>query len=198
LKRDLTNANAEPALLSWNGSMLEYLMPLLMMPNYEQTLLSRTYQSVVKTTIDYCAQRGVPWGISASFYNSLDDNQNYRYAAFGVPGLGLKPGLADELVIAPHATALALMVAPQAALQNLERLFSQGFIGNYGFYEAIDYTPGRVPIGQNHVIIQSFMAHHQGMTLLSLSKVLLESPMQELFELDRNFQAILPLLQEAV
>ncbi len=198
LGRNLTMIDGQYGLLSWNGSMLEYLMPLLVMPAYAQSLLGQTYQLAVKGQIAYATRRGVPWGVSASCYNSLDENLNYRYAPFGVPELGLKHGLADDLVIAPHATALALMVAPALALQNLERLSSLGFIGKYGFYEAIDYTPARVPAGQSHVIVRSFMAHHQGMTLLSLSKVLLERPMQELFETDPCFQAIMPLLQEPI
>ncbi len=198
LGRNLTIIDGQYVLLSWGGSMLEYLMPLLVMPVCDHTLLSQTYQSAVKRQIEYGEQRGVPWGISPSCYNSVDDNHNYRYAPFGVPGLGLKNGLADDLVIAPHATALALMIAPEAALQNLRKLSSQGFIGKYGFYEAIDYTPARVPSGQSHVIVRSFMAHHQGMTLLSLSKLLLERPMQELFEMDTCFQALTPLLQEPI
>jgi len=198
LRRDLSTVDGQGVLLSWNGSMLEYLMPLLVMPAYDHTLLNQTYQSAVKRQIQYGNERGVPWGASASSYNSIDDDHNYRYAAFGVPGLGLKHGLADDLVIAPHATALALMVAPAEALKNLKRLSCHGFIGKYGFYDAIDYTPERVPAGESHVIVRSFMAHHQGMTLLSISKLVLESPMQELFEGEPEFNAIISLLQEPV
>ncbi len=127
--------------------MFEYLMPLLVMPNYENTLLDRTYQAVVRRQIEYGRQRGVPWGISESGYNTIDQHRTYQYRAFGVPGLGLKRGLAEDLVIAPYASALALMVAPEAACRNLERLAADGQQGAYGFYEAIDYTPSRLPPG---------------------------------------------------
>ena len=147
LGRLLTSAGSVPALLSWSGSMFEYLMPLLVMPNYENTLLDRTYQAVVRRQIEYGRQRGVPWGISESGYNTIDQHKTYQYRAFGVPGLGLKRGLAEDLVIAPYASALALMVAPEAACRNLERLAAEGQQGAYGFYEAVDYTPSRLPPG---------------------------------------------------
>ena len=145
LGRLLTTTGGAPALLSWSGSMFEYLMPLLVMPTYENTLLDQTYQAVVRRQIEYGRQRGVPWGISESGYNTIDLHMNYQYRAFGVPGLGLKRGLAEDLVIAPYASVLALMVAPEAACRNLERLAAEGQQGAYGFYEAIDYTPSRLP-----------------------------------------------------
>ena len=123
--------------------MFEYLMPLLVMPTYENTLLDQTYRAAVRRQIEYGAQRGVPWGISESGYNAVDAGLNYQYRAFGVPGLGLKRGLAEDLVVAPYASALALMVAPEAACQNLQRLAGDGLDGPFGFYEAIDYTPSR-------------------------------------------------------
>ena len=122
LGRLLTTAGGEPILLSWSGSMFEYLMPLLVMPTYENTLLDQTYQAAVQRQIEYGGQRGVPWGMSESGYNTVDVHLNYQYRAFGVPGLGLKRGLAEDLVIAPYASALALMVAPEAACLNLQRL----------------------------------------------------------------------------
>jgi hypothetical protein len=194
LGRLLTTINGEPILLSWSGSMFEYLMPLLVMPSYEKSLLDQTCKAAVNRQIEYGKQRGVPWGISESGYNRVDVQLNYQYRAFGVPGLGFKRGLSEDLVIAPYATALALMVMPEEACANLERLEDEGFAGNYGFYEAIDYTPIRVPRGQSKVIIRSFMAHHQGMTLLSLACVLLDRPMQKRFEADPLFQATLLLL----
>ncbi len=147
LGRLLTNAGGEPALLSWSGSMFEYLMPLLVMPTYEGTLLDQTYRAVVRRHINYGWQRGIPWGISESGYNTIDWNSNYQYRAFGVPGLGLKRGLAEDLVIAPYASALALMVVPSEACRNLERLAEEGHAGGYGFFEAVDYTASRVPPG---------------------------------------------------
>jgi cellobiose phosphorylase len=198
LGRLLVRASGEPMLLSWSGSMFEYLMPLVVMPTYENTLLDQTYQAAVARQIEYGAQRGVPWGVSESGYNTVDAQLNYQYRAFGVPGTGLKRGLADDLVIAPYASALALMVAPEEACANLEVLSGQGFEGTYGLFEAVDYTPSRVPRGQLHVVVRSFMAHHQGMSLLSFSHLLLNRPMQKRFSSDPLFQATTLLLQERV
>ena len=125
--------------------MFEYLMPLLVMPTYENTLLDQTYKAVVQKQIEYGKKRGVPWGISESGYNMVDANLNYQYRAFGVPGLGFKRGLGEDLVIAPYATIMALMVAPEDAYDNLQVMKEKGFEGKYGFYEAIDYTPSRLP-----------------------------------------------------
>ncbi len=198
LGRLLTTAAGEPILLSWSGSMFEYLMPLLVMPTYEQTLLDETYKAAVARQIEYGKKRGVPWGVSESGYNTIDGHLNYQYSAFGVPGLGLKRGLAGDLVVAPYASALALMVAPEEACLNLEELAAQGLEGKYGFYEAIDYTPTHLPRGQTSAVVRSFMAHHQGMSLLSLASLLLNRPMQRRFESDPSFQAIMLLLQERV
>jgi cellobiose phosphorylase len=198
LGRLLTTAGGEPILLSWSGSMFEYLMPLLVMPTYENTLLDQTYKAAVEQQIEYGRRRGVPWGISESCYNMVDVRLNYQYRAFGVPGLGLKRGLAEDLVIAPYASALALMVAPEEACLNLQRLAASGFEGNYGLYEAIDYTPSRLPVGKSNAVVRSFMAHHVGMSLLSLAYVLLDRPMQKRFESDPRFQATALLLQERI
>ncbi len=198
LGRLLTTASGAPALLSWSGSMFEYLMPMLVMPTYEGTLLDQTCRAVVRRQINYGRQRGVPWGISESGYNMVDRSLNYQYRAFGVPGLGLKRGLAEDLVIAPYATTLALMVAPEAACKNLERLAQDGREGAYGFYEAVDYTPSRLPPGANSVTVRQFMAHHAGMSLLSLEYLLLDQPMQRRFASDPAFRAIDLLLHERV
>jgi cyclic beta-1,2-glucan synthetase len=198
LGRSLTNAGGGMALLSWSGSMFEYLMPLLVMPTYEHTLLDETYHAVVRRQIEYGRERGVPWGISESGYSKTDAQLNYQYRAFGVPGLGFKRGLADDLVVAPYASALALMVYPEQACANLRRLAREGRLKGYGFYEAVDYSPPRLPPGQDSVTVQSYMAHHQGMTLLSLAHLLLDRPMQRRFELDPAFRATDSLLQERV
>jgi len=198
LGRLLTNAGGEPILLSWGGSMFEYLMPLLVMPTYENTLLDQTSKAAVERQIAYGNQRGVPWGMSESGYNAVDIHLNYQYRAFGVPGLGLKRGLAEDLVIAPYASALALMVAPEAACLNLQRLAAEGLEGKFGFYEAIDYTPPRQRRGESSVVVRSYMAHHQGMSLLSLAYLLLGRPMQKRFESDPLFQATTLLLQERI
>ena len=198
LGRLLTNSGGDPILLSWSGSMFEYLMPQLVMPSYRNTLLYQTNKATVKRQIEYAAQRGIPWGISESAYNTVDANLNYQYRAFGVPGLGLKRGLEEDLVIAPYASMLALMVSPAKACDNLQLLSSEGFVGEFGFYEAIDYTASRLPRGKNHSIIQSYMVHHQGMGLLSLAYVLLDKPMQRRFDAELRFQATLLLLQERI
>ena len=198
LGRLLTTAGGEPVLISWSGSMFEYLMPLLVMPTYEHTLLDQTYKAAVERQIQYGRQRGVPWGISESAYNTIDVRLNYQYRAFGVPGLGLKRGLADDVVVAPYASALALMVAPEEACLNLQRLAAAGLEGPFGLYEAIDYTPSRLPRGQSSAVVRSYMAHHEGMSLLSLAFLLLDRPMQKRFESDPLFQATMLLLQERI
>ncbi|GHV52127.1 cyclic beta 1-2 glucan synthetase [Deltaproteobacteria bacterium] len=198
LGRLLTNSGGEPILLSWSGSMFEYLMPLLVMPSYAHTLLDETCKTAVSRQIAYGKLRGVPWGISECGYNAFDASFNYQYRAFGVPDLGLKRGLAADLVMAPYASALALLVAPGEACLNLERLAAEGFASRYGMYEAVDYTPSRLPRGQKHGLIRSFMAHHQGMSLLALSHALLDGPMRKRFAADPQFQASMLLLQERV
>jgi cellobiose phosphorylase len=198
LGRLLTTVGGEPILVSWSGSMFEYLMPLLVMPTYARTLLDETCKAAVAGQIEYGRKRGVPWGISESGYNTVDAHLNYQYRAFGVPGLGLKRGLADDLVIAPYASALALMVAPEEACQNMQRLAAEGGEGKFGFYEAIDYTPSRLPGRQSSAVVRSFMAHHVGMSFLSLAYLLLDRPMQKRFESDPLVQATTLLLQERV
>jgi cellobiose phosphorylase len=198
LGRLLTTTGGEPILLSWSGSMFEYLMPLMVMPAYEDTLLDQTCKAAVASQIEYGRKSGTPWGISECGYNAIDVHLNYQYRAFGVPGLGLKRGLAEDLVIAPYASALALMTAPEKACLNLERLAAEGVEGKFGFYEAIDYTPSRLPRGQSSAVVRSFMTHHQGMSFLSLAYVLLGRPMQKRFESEPLFQATMLLLQERV
>ncbi|MEP6749727.1 MAG: glucoamylase family protein, partial [Bacteroidota bacterium] len=198
LGRLLTNVDGDSILLSWSGSMFEYLMPLLVMPTYENTLLDQTNKAAVAWQIKYGKKTGLPWGISESCYNMINANFNYQYRAFGAPGLGLKRGLEEDAVIAPYASALALMVAPEKACENLEILQKKGLEGRYGLYEAIDYTPSRLQRGQTSAIIYSFMAHHHGMSLLSLAYLLHDKPMQKLFEAEPQFRATLLLLQERI
>ena len=198
LGRLLVSLRGEPVLISWSGSMFEYLMPLLVMPNYAGTLLDHACRSAVEQQIEYGRLRGVAWGISESGYNRTDDQLNYQYQAFGVPGLGLKRGLAEDLVIAPYASAMALVIAPVAACENLQRLAREGLDGAYGFYEAADHTPGRLPPGKTSVIIRSFMVHHQGMSLLGLVSLLRAAPMQRRFLACPLLQTTDLLLQERV
>lgn len=198
LGRQLTPTVDGPALLSWSGSMFEYLMPNLVMPVFANTLLAQTGISIVKRQISYAEQHGVPWGISESGYNAVDAALNYQYRAFGVPGLGLKRGLAGDLVVAPYATALALTVLPAAACRNLVRMGEAGMLGNYGMYEAMDYTSARLPRGQSVAIVRSYMAHHQGMSLLAFSHVLLDQPMPKRFAGEPLFKTTMLLLQERI
>jgi cellobiose phosphorylase len=198
LGRQLISAAGEPVLVSWSGSMFEYLMPGLVMPTFENTLLDHTCRTAVRRQIDYGQSRGVPWGISESGYNRTDAQLNYQYRAFGVPGLGVMRGLAEDLVVAPYASAMALMVAPAAACANLRRLAAEGRTGRYGFYEAIDYTPSRLRPGETSATIRSFMVHHQGMALLALTNVLERNPMPRRFLACPVLRAADLLLQERV
>ena len=198
MSRLLIASRGEPILVSWSGSMFEYLMPLLVMPNYENTLLDHSCKAAVRQQIEYGNTRGVPWGISESGYNRIDVHLNYQYRAFGVPGLGLQRGLAEDLVISPYASALALMLAPQQACENLQRLESEGRAGAYGFYEAVDYTPARLPPDETSATVLSFMAHHQGISLLALDNLLRNYPMQRRFIACPLLKAADLLLQERV
>ena len=198
LSRLLNQSGDASVLLSWSGSMFEYLMPLLLMPNYEATLLDAACRAAVRRQIAYGKELGLPWGVSESGYNVRDGNHNYQYHAFGVPGLGLKRGLGDDVVLAPYATALALTVMPEPAVRNLNRLLEEGMGGRFGMYEAVDYTASRLPRGQKSAIIYSFMAHHLGMTMLSLTAALLGEPMQRRFLAQPEFRAATLLLEERV
>jgi len=198
LGRLLTTSGGEPVLLSWTGSMFEYLMPNLVMPSHAGTLLDQSCRAAVARQIEYGHQLNLPWGVSESGYHTVDAHLTYQYRAFGVPGLGLKRGLGDDVVIAPYASVLAITVAPAAATKNLQRLAEEGAQGRYGMYEAIDYTPARLPVGQASALVQSFMAHHQGMSLLALDYALLDQPMQRRFASDPQFQATSLLLQERI
>ena len=196
LNRKMVPAGHTATLVSWSGSMFEYLMPLLVMPEFPDTLLYNCSRAAVQSQIEYGHERGVPWGMSESGYSTVDVHHNYQYRAFGVPEVGLMRGLADDLVIAPYASALALLVLPAEAARNLEDLAERGFLARYGFYEAVDYTPARLGRGESRVVVQSFMAHHQGMSLLAYSHVLLDRPMQRRFASVPMFKAGMLLLQE--
>ncbi|MGQ5968272.1 GH36-type glycosyl hydrolase domain-containing protein [Serratia sp. IR-2025] len=198
LGRLFTVIDKEPALMSWSGSMFEYLMPQLVMPAYPDSLLVQMCRAAVARQIAWGKERGVPWGVSESGYFGFDAQQNYQYHAFGVPGLGLRRGLADDMVIAPYATLMALIVEPVAACNNLLTLEHNGAKGRYGFYEALDYTTARLSRGQLYTIVRSYMAHHQGMGFLALSHLLLDAPMVARFARYPAFQSARLLLQERV
>lgn len=198
LGRQLAPGGRAAVLISWSGSMFEYLMPLLLMPNYDATLLEQSCRETVARQVRYGLRRGVPWGISESCYSQLDSQKAYQYRAFGVPGLGLKQGLHDDLVVAPYATVLALMIDPSTACANLEVMAARGFLARYGFYEAADYTPSRVGPGREFSLVRSHMAHHSGMSLLALDQALLGQPMHGRFLSDPQIRASLLLLQERI
>lgn len=196
LGRALTPVGNGAALISWSGTMFEYLMPLLVMRNYPESLLDQTYKAAVTRQRQYGRQRKIPWGISESAYNARDLSQNYQYRAFGVPGLGLKRGLGSELVVAPYASVMALAMQPRATLSNIQELIAEGMQGNYGLYEAMDYTAERLLPGKNKAIVRSFMVHHQAMSLLALNNYLNQDVLQRRFHNEPMVQATEMLLQE--
>ena len=196
MARPMTPVESGIALVSWSGSMFEYLMPGLVMRAPHGSLLDQTCRLVVKRQMTYALGRGVPWGISESAYNVRDLDLTYQYSSFGVPGLGLERGLGDDLVIAPYATALAAMIDAPAAARNFAGLARAGGLGPYGFYEALDYTRSRLPEGARVSVIRTYMAHHQGMTVVALANVLLEGLMRERFHAQPMVQATELLLQE--
>ena len=184
------------ALISWSGSMFEYLMPSLVMRAPAGSLIEQTSRLIVHRQIDYAKTLGVPWGISESAYNVRDLEFTYQYSNFGIPGLGLKRGLDANIVIAPYATALAAMVSPQAAVLNFARLEKVGGLGRFGYYEALDYTPVRLPEGASVAIVKAYMAHHQGMTIVAIANALLNAGMRARFHAEPIIQATELLLQE--
>ncbi len=196
LGRSLTPVDRGSALISWSGSMFEYLMPSLVMRAPAGSLLEQTSRLVVRRQKAYGAELGVPWGVSESAYNARDMERTYQYSNFGIPGLGLKRGLSADVVIAPYATALAAMVDPPAAALNFERLAEEGGRGRYGWYEALDYTPARVPEGENVAVVRAYMAHHQGMTVVAIANTLLDAPMRSRFHAEPSVRATELLLQE--
>jgi cellobiose phosphorylase len=204
LGRPAISVDGVPTLLSWSASMFEYLMPTLLMRVFPDTLLDATCRCVVRRQIQYGRRRNTPWGISESAFSVRDRHETYQYKAFGVPGLGLKRGLADELVIAPYATALAIPFEPEAAIRNLKRLSSIGALGRFGFYDAVDYTPPKKSeedpsaSPQTAVVVRTFMAHHQGMSLVALTNALRADIMVRRFHADSRVQATELLLQERV
>ncbi len=196
LGRPLTWAGGSLAVLSWGGTMFEYLMPGLLLYERDRTLLAQTALAVISAQRQYAAAQRVPWGISESGYYAFDYQFAYQYQSFGVPGLGLKRDLGENLVIAPYATLLALPLNPSAAYANLQHLAAEGLSGAYGYYEAIDYTPARRPRGQKAGIVRSYMAHHQGMSLVALDNALNGAPMPRRFHAEPAIAAVELLLQE--
>jgi cyclic beta-1,2-glucan synthetase len=198
LGRPVTQVNDRQVLLSWSGTMFEYLMPTLFVKNYAGTFLSESCSTALDAQMSYGQEQQVPWGISESGYYAFDVNQNYQYRAFGVPDLGYKRDLPDDLVITPYASMLGLSLEPQAVLKNMARLEQLNMLGRFGFYEALDFTETRLPAGQAHAIVQSYLAHHQGMILLAACNYLLNDVMVERFHADEHIQSVELLLQEKI
>jgi len=196
LGRALTPVGHGSALVSWSGSMFEYLMPDLVLEVPPESLLGQTNRLVVGRQIQYGDEHGVAWGVSESAFNARNLEFTYQYSNFGLPGLGLKRGLSEDLVVAPYATALAAMIAPARAAANFEDLRRAGGLGLYGFYEALDYTPSRLPEGESVAVVRCYMAHHQGMTIAALSSVLTHGAMRRRFHADPAIAATELLLQE--
>ncbi len=185
-------------LLSWTGTMFEYLMPLLFQRSYEHSLLDKAAKDAVAIQIAYGRKRRAPWGISESAFGDLDFSKTYQYKAFGVPDLGLKRGLEQELVIAPYATLLAVNIAPRESVKNLRRLASLGLLQDFGFYEAVDFNRQSAREGERGVIVRAYMAHHQGMSFLSLNNFLHASPLQQRFRAETRVRAVELLLHERI
>jgi cyclic beta-1,2-glucan synthetase len=196
LGRPIVEIGFSGALMSWSGSMFEYLMPPLVMKEPQGGILNQTSNLVIKRQIQYARTKGIPWGISEAAYNARDREMTYQYTNFGVPGLGLKRGLGQNTVIAPYATVLAAQFKPRDAVANLDRLRAVGALGHFGYYDAVDYTPQRVPEGTDRAVVFNYMAHHQGMSVVAIANVIFEGRMRDRFHSDQVIEAAELLLQE--
>jgi cyclic beta-1,2-glucan glucanotransferase len=197
LGRAHTLAGGRPVLLSWTGTLFEYLMPSLWMRSYSNTLLERSRAAAVRSQQTYAARKRVPWGISESAYVKLDEGGNYQYSAFGLPHLALRKQEVDALVISPYSTFLALTTDPAGAVRNLHRMADMGWFGSSGFYEAADFTSGRRRFWRDrYQLVRCWMVHHQGMSLLALANFLHDNVVQEWFHAERRVQATELLLHE--
>jgi len=196
LGRTVTPVAGSAALQSWSGSMFEYLMPALVIRTPATSLLTETRELIVRRQIEYAERLGVPWGISESAYNARDYHLTYQYSPFGVPGLGVARGLANNVVVAPYATGLAAMVEPGEARRNYERLARLGARGRYGYYESIDFTASRVPRDEGHAIVRCFMAHHQGMTIVAIHNAVTDGGIRERFHAEPMVRSGEMLLEE--
>ncbi len=198
LGRPVTRLEGSYVLLSWSGTMFEYLMPPLFLRSYPGTLLSDSAQGAVLHQIAYARSKGVPWGISESGFYRFDANQNYQYRAFGVPGLGFKRGLGDDLVVAPYASLMAIGYAPHAVVRNLTSLIEHNLIGLYGVYESIDFTGDRLLLDERSAIVSEYMAHHQGMILMAMANFFHKDRMVRRMHSDPRIQSVELLLQEQI
>lgn len=198
LNRPYSSHGRHGVLLSWSGTMFEYLMPSIFQRTFPNSLLDQATREAVALQEAYGRRRRVPWGISESAYGDLDMDKTYQYKAFGVPWLGLKRGLDEDLVVAPYATLLAIGIDPDAAAKNLRRLSALGLLNDYGFYEAIDFNRRPKAEAAPGVIVRAYMAHHQGMGFLALTNYLQNNAMQRRFHSDPRVKSAEPLLYERI
>jgi cyclic beta-1,2-glucan synthetase len=198
LGRPVTQVEGMYVLLSWSGTMFEYLMPPLFLRSYPGTLLADSSRGAVQQQIAYGRANSVPWGISESGFYRFDTSQNYQYRAFGVPGLGFKRGLADDMVISPYSSLIAISYAPSAVIRNIEQLISYKMIGLYGVYESIDFTADRLHIDEKSVIVSEYMAHHQGMIMMAMANFFHEDIMVQRMHADPRIQSVELILQEQI
>ncbi len=196
LSRTLTTLGKYKGLISWSGTAFEYLMPNINIKKYEGSLLDESCKFMVMSQIKYSNRLGIPWGISEAAFNLKDLNANYQYKAFGLPWLGLKRGLGDEMVVSTYGGVLAISDYPKEVLQNLKTLESYGMFGKYGFFESIDYTPSRLPSGKKYAVVETYMAHHQALILLSINNLINDNILQKRFMQNPEIKAIDILLQE--
>jgi cyclic beta-1,2-glucan synthetase len=197
LGRQATLIDGKYTLLSWGGTMFEFLMPQLFLRSYEGSLIDTSCRTAIQQQIDYGRSRHMPWGVSESAYSAMASNSDYQYKSFGVPGLGLKRGLSRDIVVSPYSTALALAFQPKAATSNLKRLASVA-LGRWGFYDAVDYTPGRLRRNHTENVVRNYMAHHQGMSLLAIANVTDDQLVSRWFHAHPLVRANELLLQERV
>jgi cyclic beta-1,2-glucan synthetase len=196
LGRQVVPVGAQGALVSWSGSMFEYLMPPLVMQERQGGILNQTNNLIVREQITHGRRLNTPWGISEAAFNARDHLMNYQYTNFGVPTLGLKRGLGQNAVIAPYASILAAQYDPESALENLERLRNLGALGQYGFYDAVDFTPTRIPESKKCAVVYNYYAHHHGMSIAAIANVVFDGALRELFHSDPVIEAAELLLQE--
>ena len=192
LGRIHTMAYGQPVLISWTGTMFEYMMPSIWMRSYPDTLVSRTLSGVVEIQRAFGKEHGIPWGISESGWAGMDDHGHYHYQAFGIPQIALKWDAVAGPVISPYSTCLALGIDPVEALKNLKRMAKMGWTGAYGFYEAADYQESL----KTPKLVKEWMAHHQGMSLLAVLNLLYDNIVQDWFHANAHLEATQLLLHE--
>ena len=196
LSRTLTILNKYKGLISWSGTAFEYFMPNINIPKYPGSLLDESCKFMFMSQKEYAKKLNIPWGISESAFNLKDLQNNYQYKAFGIPWLGLKRGLSDEMVVSSYGSILMITDEPKDVIKNLKELEKCGMYQKYGFYESIDYTPTRLKKAQEYSVVKTYMAHHQGLILLSINNLFKDNILQKRFMKNPQIQAVDILLQE--